>query len=202
MLPAVQGRAHFSAESSALLKEKRDPPPLAQIPDVPCPLMRHGPEVVRAVPALTAHDDPVKPVNVPLQFWHYVLEQWLCRDESDDCRDLLQRVHAREESLVLDRDAQPYVWVSLAPVRWQPVGNELGAFGQNLVSQIGGALDDRPRFGSPGVRLLDEEVRPGTEAGQVTSCPAAGPPVPNSLFGSPRTMLNPRQLQFSAKFSF
>src|SRR5271170_511356 len=28
------------------------------------------------------------------------------------------------------------------------------------------------------------------------------PPVPNSLFGTPRTMLNPRQFQFAAKFSF
>ena len=28
------------------------------------------------------------------------------------------------------------------------------------------------------------------------------PPVPNALFGTPRTMLNPRQFQFAAKFSF
>jgi len=40
------------------------------------------------------------------------------------------------------------------------------------------------------------------------SCPVAGlgltpaPPVPNALFGTPRTMLNPRQFQFAAKFSF
>jgi hypothetical protein len=37
---------------------------------------------------------------------------------------------------------------------------------------------------------------------QVGSCPVAGPPVPNPQFGGPRTMLNPRQLQFAAKFSF
>ncbi|HSB75297.1 MAG TPA: hypothetical protein VLC12_06585, partial [Terriglobales bacterium] len=37
---------------------------------------------------------------------------------------------------------------------------------------------------------------------QVGGCPLAGPPVPNPQFGGPRTMLNPRQLQFSAKFSF
>jgi hypothetical protein len=49
-----------------------------------------------------------------------------------------------------------------------------------------------------------------------TACPSAPPPVwladgllpvtvptnPNPAFGTPRTMLNPRQLQFSAKFSF
>ena len=28
------------------------------------------------------------------------------------------------------------------------------------------------------------------------------PPVPNALFGTPRTVLNPRQFQFAAKFSF
>ena len=35
-------------------------------------------------------------------------------------------------------------------------------------------------------------------------CPAnnGGAPAPNSLFGTPRTMFNPRQLQLSAKFSF
>jgi outer membrane receptor for ferrienterochelin and colicin len=37
---------------------------------------------------------------------------------------------------------------------------------------------------------------------QVAGCPAGGPPVPNPLFGGPRTMFNPRQLQFSATFSF
>jgi hypothetical protein len=39
--------------------------------------------------------------------------------------------------------------------------------------------------------------------GQVT-CPQGngGAPFPNPLFGTPRTMFNPRQLQFQAKFSF
>ncbi len=32
--------------------------------------------------------------------------------------------------------------------------------------------------------------------------PVPSPPVPNGLFGAPRTMLNPRQFQFAAKFSF
>jgi hypothetical protein len=34
------------------------------------------------------------------------------------------------------------------------------------------------------------------------AAPMASPPAPNSLFGTPRTMLNPRQFQFAAKFSF
>lgn len=37
---------------------------------------------------------------------------------------------------------------------------------------------------------------------QVSGCPLAGPPVPNPQFGGPRTVFNPRQLQFGAKFSF
>ena len=36
----------------------------------------------------------------------------------------------------------------------------------------------------------------------ITGCPAAGPPVPNPGFGGPRTMFNPRQFQFSLKYSF
>ncbi|HSA92393.1 MAG TPA: TonB-dependent receptor [Terriglobales bacterium] len=37
---------------------------------------------------------------------------------------------------------------------------------------------------------------------QVGNCPLAGPPVPNPLFGTPRTMFNPRQFQLAAKFTF
>ncbi len=40
------------------------------------------------------------------------------------------------------------------------------------------------------------------QSGQVTGCPLAGPPEPNPLFGTPRTVFNPRQLQLSAKVSF
>jgi hypothetical protein len=40
------------------------------------------------------------------------------------------------------------------------------------------------------------------QAGQVGGCPVAGPPVPNPLFGTPRTMFNPRQIQFSLKLLF
>lgn len=36
----------------------------------------------------------------------------------------------------------------------------------------------------------------------VSGCPAGGPPVPNNLFGTPRTMFNPRQFQLAAKFTF
>jgi hypothetical protein len=40
------------------------------------------------------------------------------------------------------------------------------------------------------------------QSGQVGGCPLAGPPVPNPLFGTPRTMFTPRQLQLSLKLMF
>jgi len=42
------------------------------------------------------------------------------------------------------------------------------------------------------------------QRGQVSCNPATngGAPAPNPLFGTPRTMFNPRQLQVSAKFTF
>jgi hypothetical protein len=36
----------------------------------------------------------------------------------------------------------------------------------------------------------------------IGSCPAAGPPFPNPIFGGARTMFNPRQFQLSAKYYF
>jgi outer membrane receptor protein involved in Fe transport len=47
-----------------------------------------------------------------------------------------------------------------------------------------------------------DSVSTSIERVQIGGCPAGGPPVPNPLFGTPRTMFNPRNLQFSAKFSF
>jgi outer membrane receptor protein involved in Fe transport len=40
------------------------------------------------------------------------------------------------------------------------------------------------------------------QSGQGAGCPVAGPPVANPLFGTPRTMFAPRQMQFSLKFLF
>jgi outer membrane receptor protein involved in Fe transport len=36
----------------------------------------------------------------------------------------------------------------------------------------------------------------------IGSCPAAGPPFPNPIFGAPRVVFNPRQFQLSLKYSF
>jgi outer membrane receptor protein involved in Fe transport len=51
-------------------------------------------------------------------------------------------------------------------------------------------------------RQYKDAASQAIQAIQVGGCPVAGPPVPNPLFGTPRTMFNPRQLQFSAKLMF
>ncbi len=57
------------------------------------------------------------------------------------------------------------------------------------------------------VATQQEAIAFDTGAGPPT-CPLTGlgltpaPPAPDALFGTPRTMLNPRQFQFAAKFSF
>jgi Carboxypeptidase regulatory-like domain/TonB dependent receptor len=57
-----------------------------------------------------------------------------------------------------------------------------------------------------GTRDTQEEAASFAMGGP-PSCPlnlglTPAPPAPNGLFGTPRTMLNPRQFQFAAKFSF
>ena len=42
----------------------------------------------------------------------------------------------------------------------------------------------------------------GIQSFSVGNCPAGGPPVPNNLFGTPRTMFNPRQFQLAVKLLF
>ncbi len=47
-----------------------------------------------------------------------------------------------------------------------------------------------------------DAVSRSIQQGTSGACPAGGPPTPNPLFGTPRTVFNPRQMQFSAKFFF
>jgi hypothetical protein len=51
-------------------------------------------------------------------------------------------------------------------------------------------------------RQYKDAASQAIQAVQVGGCPLAGPPVPNPLFGTPRTMFNPRQLQLSVKVLF
>jgi Carboxypeptidase regulatory-like domain/TonB dependent receptor len=51
-------------------------------------------------------------------------------------------------------------------------------------------------------RQFNDSASKAIQAVQVGGCPLAGPPVPNPLFGTPRTMFNPRQLQLSVKLLF
>jgi hypothetical protein len=50
------------------------------------------------------------------------------------------------------------------------------------------------RYGDSATRAI--------QAAASSNCPALGPPVASPGFGLPRTMLNPRQFQFAAKFEF
>ena len=49
---------------------------------------------------------------------------------------------------------------------------------------------------------FDTGAGPPTCPSSLQLGPVPAPPVPSASFGSPRTMLNPRQFQFAAKFSF
>ena len=49
---------------------------------------------------------------------------------------------------------------------------------------------------------FDTGTGPPTCPAAIDLGPVPAPPVPSANFGSPRTMLNPRQFQFAAKFSF
>jgi len=51
-------------------------------------------------------------------------------------------------------------------------------------------------------REFKDSASKAIQAGQVGGCPLAGPPTPNPLFGTPRTMFNPRQLQLFVKLLF
>jgi hypothetical protein len=51
-------------------------------------------------------------------------------------------------------------------------------------------------------RQYQDAASRAIQAGQVSGCPVFGPQAPNPLFGTPRTVFNPRQLQLSVKLLF
>jgi outer membrane receptor protein involved in Fe transport len=74
-------------------------------------------------------------------------------------------------------------------------------FNRPNVDEVTSVYNDAIFCGGVPTHYKDAASR-AIQAGSVT-CPAGvGAPTPNALFGGPRTMLNPRQLQFAAKFSF
>src|SRR3989454_7220839 len=84
---------------------------------------------------------------------------------------------------------------------------ELAADAFNLlnranVDEVVGVYGTYNLCGGQQAREYKDAASRAIQAGQVASCPAAGPPVPNPLFGTPRTMFNPRQLQLSMKLLF
>ena len=72
----------------------------------------------------------------------------------------------------------------------------------------GGTIDfcgGTTQFNGPAPGQYKDATSIAIQKGQVScafSATNGGAPAPNPLFGTPRTMFNPRQLQFSAKFTF
>ncbi|PYU25239.1 MAG: hypothetical protein DMG30_05960 [Acidobacteria bacterium] len=62
---------------------------------------------------------------------------------------------------------------------------------------------NRPDFcGGAVPQHYNDAASLGIQSFSVGNCPAGGPPVPNNLFGTPRTMFNPRQFQLAVKLLF
>ncbi len=70
------------------------------------------------------------------------------------------------------------------------------------VDEVVGVYGTYNLCGGQQPRQYKDAASQAIQAVQVGGCPLAGPPVPNPLFGTPRTTFNPRQLQFSAKLLF
>jgi hypothetical protein len=70
------------------------------------------------------------------------------------------------------------------------------------VDEVVGVYGTYNLCGGQQPRQYKDAASQAIQSGQVGGCPAAGPPVPNPLFGAPRTMFNPRQLQLSMKLLF
>src|SRR5213594_3193687 len=75
-------------------------------------------------------------------------------------------------------------------------------FNRANVDEIAGVYGTYNLCGGQQPRQYKDSASRAIQAVQVGGCPAAGPPVPNPLFGTPRTMFNPRQLQMSVKLLF
>jgi hypothetical protein len=70
------------------------------------------------------------------------------------------------------------------------------------VDEVVGVYGTYNLCGGQQPRAYKDAASQAIQSVQVGGCPAAGPPVPNAQFGTPRTMFNPRQLQLSMKLSF
>jgi len=70
------------------------------------------------------------------------------------------------------------------------------------VDEVVGVYGTYNLCGGQEPRQYKDSASLAIQSGQVGSCPVAGPPEPNPLFGTPRTMFSPRQLQLSMKLMF
>lgn len=133
-----------------------------------------------------ARDHPVDLAKTTAKFdW---AEKRLGRNESHCHRNLRQQVDALDVVLILYGDAEPDVRVTLAPINWKTILDQLGTFREDQPVEVLAFLDDLPRFRSPRVCIGVKEIRQGTgeDAGGCSTLELL--PVPDERV-SPRTFL-------------
>jgi hypothetical protein len=87
-------------------------------------------------------------------------------------------------------------------VRLEVAADAFNILNRQNVDEVVGVYGTYNICGGQLPRQYKDSASQMIQAGQVGSCPAAGPPEPNPLFGTPRTMFNPRQFQLSMKLLF
>ncbi|HEY4740100.1 MAG TPA: TonB-dependent receptor [Candidatus Acidoferrales bacterium] len=131
-------------------------------------------------PRNSYYGDPLYSWDLRLSRYFQIRER-LRLDLMVDAFNVLNRPNVDEVTSVYG--AAVFCGTGPVPMRYKDAGT-LAAQQEAIAFDTGTGPPTCPGFGGTGLGLT----------------PA--PPVPNSLFGTPRTMLNPRQFQFAAKFSF
>ncbi len=149
-------------------------------------------------------------IGDPLYSWdlhigrYFQLREHLRLDVSVDAFNFLNRSNVDEVTSVYGSP----VFCGAIPRHYRDATSRAIQAGTGTACPVGDGAQIRP---APGVFLGSFASNPVTnQFGQdCTTLPLAPsvactfiPPAPNTNFGLPRTMLNPRQFQFAAKFSF
>ncbi len=87
-------------------------------------------------------------------------------------------------------------------VRLELAADAFNLLNRQNVDEVVGVYGTYNICGGQLPRQYKDQASQMIQSGQVGTCPAAGPPEPNPLFGTPRTMFNPRQFQLSMKLLF
>jgi len=89
-------------------------------------------------------------------------------------------------------------------VRLELAADAFNLLNRQNVDEVVGVYGTYNLCGGQQPRQYKDQASKLIQSGQIPvgTCPAAGPPEPNPLFGTPRTMFNPRQFQLSMKLLF